>query len=153
LLERHVWHIVHAKSFNISRAQECANILCGKHDFVAFKGAFRGNERGKIQNTVCNVQSITVEHDNGNKLESSLPSCNTYKVTVTGDRFLYKMVRFLVGTIVQYGTDDERSLEEINHLFNDDLTPNPRLCAPSNGLVLDHVDFGNKWIFNWTIAE
>ena len=143
--------------FNISRARDCAFILSGTHDFVAFRGAFRGNERGKIQNTICNVQNITIENE-GEDFGQSFPSCSTYKVTITGDRFLYKMVRFLVGTIVQYGTNDEKSLQEVHHALSfgewrstNNSTSNVRLCAPANGLVLDHIDYGDKWRFTWMV--
>lgn len=149
-----------SKSFNVSRAQECASILCGKHDFIAFRGAFRGNERGKVQDTICTLNKITVaERDKEDLSKFYLPSCITYKVTVTGDRFLYKMVRFLVGTIIQYGLNEDRCLQDVQdalssgNLHNDgDSTSNPRLCAPSNGLVLDYIDYGDKWKFNWIIS-
>ena len=73
------------------RAKECASTLCGRHDFAAFRGAFRGNERGKVQdNTICNLQSIKIEIEKDDEFSQSMPSFNTYKITITGDRFLYK---------------------------------------------------------------
>jgi tRNA pseudouridine(38-40) synthase len=152
-----VWHVQNAKSFEISRAQECASILRGEHDFIAFRGAFRGNERGKIQNTICRLQEITItEEEDGDQF----PFCTTYKVTVTGDRFLYKMMRFIVGTLVEYGIKEKLSLQEVSNALStgewggvvDDAPSCPRTCAPANGLVLDNIDYGDKWDFDW-IAE
>ncbi len=139
-----------------------------------------------MQDTVCTIQNITIVEEGGDggdggvfgfgqpesepqsklKSKSSFPSCVTYKVIITGDRFLYKMVRFLVGTIVLYGTDDNRQLQElsdaltlgewkVNHQKNNNsnktVATNTRLCAPANGLVLDNIDYGDKWKFNWII--
>ena len=131
--------------------------MSGTHDFKAFRGAFRGNERGKVQDTICTIQHITIVEE-GEDFGQSFPSCSTYKVTITGDRFLYKMVRFLVGTIISYGTNDDRPLQEVVDALtlgewkvndNNDVSTYPRLCAPANGLVLDHIDYGNKWVFSW----
>ena len=158
LKNRNLWHVVNTKTFNITRARECCTILSGEHDFIGFRGAFRGNERGKVQDTVCNIHSITI--DLINNKEQILPSCDTYRITVSGNRFLYKMVRFLVGTIVQYGTKPDIPLRVIRQALkgneyhsvsttSDDPKSNTRFCAPPNGLILDKIDYGEGWSFDW----
>ena len=92
------------------------------------------------------------------------PALQTYTITVTGDRFLYKMVRFLVGSIVAVGMgrldlgDIEQALEtgawhgdngankDIDDGNEESRCKEPKRkefqCAPSRGLVLRHVDYG-----------
>jgi len=102
------------------------------------------------------------------------PACRTFCITVTGDRFLYKMVRFIVGAIVTFG------VEETGEILNDDtkdekdtdadhqlestntgedshrhLEESPRwhsqrrVCAPAHGLSLDDVRYAPDWQFLW----
>ena len=70
------------------------------------------------------------------------------------------MVRFLVGTIVQYGTNEDRSLQVVKDALSygawhcsDDDSSYPRLCAPANGLLLKHIDYGNEWKFDWIATD
>ena len=66
--------------------------VVGEQDFIAFRGAFRGNERGKVQNTICCISDLII-CDEGTEVVP-FPLCKTYYIEISGDRFLYKMVRF-----------------------------------------------------------
>eukprot|EP00957_Ditylum_brightwellii_P035139 2664644-Ditylum_brightwellii.AAC.1 len=45
---RHVWHVDgFGRDFDLDLSRKAANALVGEHDFVAFRGAFRGSERGR----------------------------------------------------------------------------------------------------------
>ncbi len=157
---RNVWHVPNTKSssFDLQYAIDCASILCGRHDFKPFRGAFRGNERGKVQDTICTVSSITIEEEAKNEYARNTvyasSCCRTYKVTIVGDRFLYKMVRFLVGFIVFYGTNSKTtSLQQVHDILSkgewDDV---PRICAPAYGLILEQIEYGNDLEFNWIVS-
>ena len=77
-------------------------------------------------------------------------SPQTFTVVITGDRFLYKMVRNIVGTIVAVGC---------GHLELEDVTialetgkwdrENRRICAPARGLTLTEVNYPPDIQFNW----
>ena len=99
------------------------------------------------------------------------PQLRTYTITVTGNRFLYKMVRFLVGSLVAVGmgqlnlADIEQALEtgcwneilggnEDDIVVDDDSNrESPKRkqfqCAPPHGLVLKHVDYGSDVSIDW----
>ncbi len=157
---RDTWHIPHCKSFDLDRARECAEILSGTHDFVAFRGAFRGSERGKVQDTVCTLYKISV-----NEILSDSVLCKTFVIDITGDRFLYKQVRFLVGTIVQYGKNRKINKNDVINILEskewhgsdnsgsnkEDVTVIPRCCAPAQGLCLKRVIFEDDCIFDWIV--
>lgn len=156
-LHRNVWHVPHCTEFDINRGKECAEILCGNHDFIAFRGAFRGNERGKQQDTHCTIFNISLlEEERDGK--DSLGLCKTYYIDITGDRFLYKQVRFMVGTIVQCAMKVVTK-EDLKEILNTKRwikntsygQPFPRFCAPAHGLCLSSVDFEKDWEFNWLV--
>ena len=88
--------------------------MIGTHNFAAFRGAFHGNDRQRIQtDTTCTISGITIEESSNSDgsspptfLSSSSSSSfmsQTYCVSITGDRFLYKMMRFLIGTMIECG--------------------------------------------------
>lgn len=173
---RHVWHIENVDDFDIKSARELAEILVGKHDFVAFRGAFRGSDRGRVQDTVCTLSDVIVELEGDDTIDSVEPlgmdgfevggrtdsarergfqPLKTFTVTISGDRFLYKMVRFLVGAIVSAGLGNV-SLSDVHRALDtgcwNDATADSkqqRVCAPSHGLVLTTVRYPDELNFQW----
>lgn len=130
--------------------------MCGTHDFSVFRGAFRGSERGKVQDSICTLFDVSVNEEEGNSDPCAL--CKTYCVEITGDRFLYKQVRFLVGTIVMYAKNESVDKNDIatmlttkKWLKGSDLKTFPRFCAPPHGLTLKTTDYAAEWKFDWII--
>jgi len=142
----HVWHI--GNNFDIERAKICANVLRGNHNFIAFRGAFRGSERGKLQDTYCNIMDICISEDYSTT--TSFTICKSYHIDIKGDRFLYKMVRFLVGCIVQYSTNDNMQIQNVIDALEKDEWKGHRMCAPAHGLCLMNVHFLSSIEFDWT---
>ena len=77
-----------------------AKYIVGEHDFKAFCAVGTG-----VKSTVRNVYSLDIERDNNDIIS----------ITITGNGFLYNMVRIIVGTLIQVGTGKISSdyLEEI----------------------------------------
>ncbi len=82
------WRVPHR--LNHSLMQEAAQLLVGKHDFAAFRAA--GDSR---EDTVRNLFRIEVRTDDRDDRVSD--------VVVEGDRFMYRMVRIIVGALVDIG--------------------------------------------------
>ena len=181
---RHVWHVdTYGKGFDIEMASQCAALFVGRHDFAAFRGAFRGSERKRVQSdTVCNLSRCSMEQEvedvvdclgdspladvfvGGNSdeaTENGLEPLSTYTVTVTGNRFLYKQVRFMVGSIVSVGLGNislgyVRSALESGRREEEEGSAVGKgkqkiLCAPSHGLCLTDVQFGHGIEFEWRV--
>jgi len=122
------WHL--PRQLDAVGLEQALEVLEGEHDFRAF-AAKRGNETGDT-NYVRRVSRCGLEvTDTG------------YRITYTGNGFLYKMARMLTGSAV-YVAQGRLSLEGLMGLLNQtpDL-PSGRApyCAPSGGLRLDHVDY------------
>ena len=105
-------------------------LFIGKHDFHAF-AAYRGNEQ---ENTdyVRTIRAADLD---------ALP--DGYRLTFSGDGFLYKMVRMLAGSAVKvaqgrFRLDDLAALLDQPHGLPHGKAP---LCAPADGLYLESVHY------------
>jgi tRNA pseudouridine38-40 synthase len=143
---RRVWHT--GDSLCLDKIREACTVLQGRHDFASFQGAARGSDdkrRRLDQNSVCHLSHVSITHT------SSWLQTNTYTVTVTGDRFLYKMVRFLVGALVAVGRD-QLTTEDIVHVLESGSRGNMTWeCAPSHGLMLHDVHYDDH--IDWLVAQ
>jgi tRNA pseudouridine38-40 synthase len=161
---RFVWHVGNA-DLDLKAMVTACQMLEGSHDFSAFQGAPRGPDdkrRRETQNTACTLSSMSFLEDDPPMRDDLYfvgvnPPIRNFKFTVTGDRFLYRMVRFLVGACVAVGnrkmevTDVQRALATGNWDIPDDKEGRRKQfeCAPAHGLVLRHVDYGDDISFHW----
>ena len=91
-LERNgVWHI--PQNLNLRRMRQAARFLMGKKDFRAFMAADPAARRaGKVKNTVRTLYRLDIKRRKDH-------IC----IEMEADGFLYKMVRNIVGTLVEIG--------------------------------------------------
>lgn len=103
---------------------EAAAPIEGEHSFLSFAKAGQP-ERGER----CNVSEATWS-----------ASALGVRLTITADRYLHHMVRYLVGTMVDVARA-RRPLEDMARLLEHegDLTTSPP--APPEGLFLSHVEY------------
>ncbi|PIS01924.1 MAG: tRNA pseudouridine(38-40) synthase TruA [Chlamydiae bacterium CG10_big_fil_rev_8_21_14_0_10_42_34] len=115
---RYFWHFYYPQ--DLERLRMAAKQLIGTHDFSAF--ANEEENRPKL-NPICTVESI--EFENG-------------LFTIQGDRFLYKMVRNIVGTLAYIGCGKlpKDSIKSILHLRD---RKKAGVTAPAHGLYLHQV--------------
>ena len=145
---RHTWHLEHASCefLQVDKARRaCQKVFVGKHDFSAFRGAPRGSDdkrRQETESTTCTLFRVDL-----NTSVTDFPGVTTYTITVTGDRFLYKMMRFLVGCIVAVGTE-RLTLEDVQQALSSGVWDKHFTCAPPHGLILKDVSFNVplEWI-------
>ena len=80
-------------------------------------------------------------------------SPQTFTVVVTGDRFMYKMVRNIVGTIVAVAcghnqlADIQKAIE--TGFWGNGPSGSRRICAPARGLELIEVTYPDDVHFEW----
>lgn len=115
------WHV--RARLDLGQAARAARIFTGRHDFAGF-AANRGHANEETIRTIRNVRAIkkgyllTIEFD--------------------GDGFLYRMVRLMVGTIVQHGSG-KVALSQIREQLRAPRVDRARLAAPAAGLLLVRV--------------
>ena len=128
LNDRYSVHIKHSVDFN--KLEYSAKIFEGEHDFKAYCAS-----GSQVKTTVRTIYAIKVEAS----------GCNI-AISVTGNGFLYNMVRTLVGTMIYYAS---------GRLTEDDIMKTITKCdrnfvgktMPAKGLTLESVEYEYK-LFN-----
>lgn len=122
------WHL--PRQFDPWQLEEALRLTLGRHDFEAFS-AKRGNETEATDHH----RTIT-----GARLD---PTDHGWRLTWSGDGFLYKMVRLLTGEVVRVAEGRLR-LDDFAALLDQPAgLPLGRsgFCAPADGLYLESVDY------------
>lgn len=131
---RYVWNVRH--HLNCQRMQQAADMMTGKHDFAMF-AANRGKQDYSTERCI-------------HRFEIKRYDKHTY-IIVIGDSFLYKMVRSLVGYLVQQpGRLDKWTPEALEHILNSPNRLPTVQTAPARGLFLDKVFFTTDAIYDYT---
>lgn len=107
---------------DLDRMRKACNKLTGKHDFMGFSALKKTKK-----STVRTIENITIEE------EGSL-----LHFTFVGDGFLHKMVRIMVGTLLEIGAGT-MELEVIDEVFANKVRKNAGETVPAQGLFLDEV--------------
>ena len=114
---------VHPETLDVDAMRGAAACFIGEHDFSAFCA-----NRNFKKSTLRRIDSFTIERA-GEEL----------RFTVTGNGFLYNMVRIMVGTLLEVGRQ-ERSADSIPLLFGEKREKAGPL-VPAQGLCLMEVDY------------
>ena len=117
------WHIARPLDFEVLKTS--AKRFVGTHDFAGF-AAHRGKHE---KSTIRTIYSVRVGH-NG--------PCMT--IDFDGDGFLYKMVRLIVGSLVQCALGKLCIEDMTARLASGQLGP-ARFAAPAEGLLLVRVRY------------
>jgi tRNA pseudouridine38-40 synthase len=114
-----------AKPLDLGALERSAGVLRGEHDFRAFAAVGEPKPHYRCRVTEARWQQLAP---------------GRLRFTVEADRFLYRMVRFLVGTMVQIGIGrlKEEEMARLLRLTHNQETPSP---APPEGLAFVAADY------------
>ena len=113
---------------DVSAMREGAKLLVGRHDFAAFRAT-----GSSAKTTVRTVFSVTVG-------STPVYGAELYEVRVTGNGFLYNMVRIIAGELYAVGCGRASCADIEQALKTGDRTLLFR-TMPAKGLTLEHVEF------------
>jgi tRNA pseudouridine38-40 synthase len=136
-LDRFAWRI--EQRLNHDDIQQEASDLVGIHDFAAFRGV--ADQR---TDTARNILHASWQRD--------VSEPRVWHVDITGDRFLYHMVRIIVGTLVDVGrgrTNRGAVRSALASLRRTDLG----MTAPAHGLELLHVELDGSGSDPWPLVD
>ncbi len=124
------WHLPWVSEEQITEMTNVLQEITGTHDFRSFS-ANRNDGKDADRNTTRTIFSTDLLKEKENQ----------YVIEVHGNGFLYKMVRFLVGTCTSH-LRKKITLEEIKELlegkYPEQKAPH---CAPPDGLSLWQVHY------------
>ena len=115
------WHVTGALDDRALRA--CIQLFAGTHDFSGF-AANRGHA---VTSTTRTIRRVRLQR-----------TAATTVIEFDGDGFLYKMVRLMVGAVVQCALG-KRNLDDVRERLLGRNAERARLVAPAQGLTLVRV--------------
>jgi len=115
-----------AKNIDFALMKKAASLFLGTHDFIAFRA--KGSSATTTTRTIseCSLKKVDL-----------FGSCG-YRLTITANGFLYKMVRIIAGTIIKAGTG-KITIDKIKELLNSKQEWEHKTTAPACGLYLYEV--------------
>lgn len=119
LQQRYAWHLAYA--LDIAKMRQASKLFIRHRDYAQFCSV--RDKDGSVK-----IKSITIQ---GTK--------NKTVITIQANRFLYKMVRRIVGALAEIGRG-HRNLDDIKNALAGQKH-NPLICAPANGLILVKVKY------------
>ena len=122
LKDRYALHIPY--KLNVENMQKAANMLIGEHDFKCFLAS-----NSDVKDTVRTIYRSQITF-NGDDIE----------YTVTGNGFLYNMVRIIVGTLLKVG-EGKMAPEELNEILSSGDRTKAGATVPARGLTLLSVEY------------
>ena len=109
---------------DIDKMRQAASYLVGEHDFVSFC-----NVRTDVENTVRTITALDI-----------LTNGNEITIRITGNGFLYNMVRIIVGTLVRVGRGFYEP-EKVKEILEAKDRKAAGVTAPAHGLVLVEIKY------------
>ncbi len=118
--KNYVWWIKDKLNFN--RMNEAAKLLEGMHDFSSFSDDDREEKSTKVL-----IENIQLKEDG-----------DLILIKIIGSHFLWKMVRRIVGVLVEIGRGKKSEKDLLFYLHNKTNEP-AKYTAPPSGLFLESV--------------
>ena len=112
------------RHLDVHAMREAAGYLVGEHDFKSFCSI-----HAQVETTVRRIYALTVD-----KKEDIIT------IRITGNGFLYNMVRIIVGTLIEVGKGERRPEEMTAILESRDRTK-AGATAAAQGLFLQEVEY------------
>jgi len=131
LLRKLVWHV--KPKLNLLAMRKAARHLIGKHDFSSFC-ASGGDDRDFIRI----IHSLGIKHSALGIWDNQ--KVKVIRIKVKGNGFLYKMVRNMVGTLVDVGLGKMKA-EDVRRILKAKDRRRAGRTAPARGLCLVKVNY------------
>ncbi|RYZ08484.1 MAG: tRNA pseudouridine(38-40) synthase TruA [Myxococcales bacterium] len=133
LVDRFAWRIPYR--LNQLHMREAAASIQGEHDFRAFRGSADAREE-------------TVRHIFRISLAPAAEDSRITELTVTGNKFLYNMIRIIAGTLVDIGRGFLPK-EAVVRALASGLRKDLGITAPPEGLVLRTIELAEPARDEW----
>ena len=109
---------------DIDKMRQAASYLVGEHDFVSFC-----NVRTDVENTVRTITALDI-----------ITNENEITIRITGNGFLYNMVRIIVGTLIRVGRGFYEP-EKVKEILEAKDRKAAGVTAPAHGLMLVEIKY------------
>lgn len=111
-------------TLDFDKMREAASYLVGEHDFASFC-----NVRTDVESTVRTITALDI-----------LTEGNRVTIRITGNGFLYNMVRIIVGTLIRVGRGFYEP-EKVKEILEAKDRKAAGVTAPAHGLMLMKIEY------------
>lgn len=118
----YVYH--YRQSLDIERMKEAAGLMVGTHDFESYSSSNKS-----VTDTIRTVTHVDLSTEEG-----------VLTMEVSGNGFLYNMVRIMVGTLIEVGSG-RMTLEQVAASLRDRNRQLAGPTAPASGLILYSIEY------------
>ena len=112
---------------DVETMKKGAAYLIGEHDFVSFC-----NIKTNVEDTVRTVYALDIMQEG-----------EDITLRITGNGFLYKMVRIIAGTLIRVGRGFYEP-ERVKEILDEKVRTAAGVTAPPNGLVLVEIGYDDS---------
>ncbi|MGX7265099.1 tRNA pseudouridine(38-40) synthase TruA [Enterococcus crotali] len=112
----------YSEELNVELMNEACRKLIGTHDFIGFSSLKKTKK-----STTRTIEEIAIQKEG-----------QLVHFTFVGDGFLHKMIRILMGTLLEIGSGTMQ-LEAIDEVFESKIRSEAGMTVPAQGLFLDEV--------------
>jgi tRNA pseudouridine38-40 synthase len=137
LVDQYAWRIPYRLNHSLMR--EAAAIIAGEHDFRAFRGA-------------ADARQETVRHIFRIELRTAANDSRISELVVTGNKFLYNMLRIIAGTLVDIGRG-HLPPDTFSRALSSGLRKDLGITAPAEGLLLEAIQLSDSGKDYWPAVE
>ncbi|MCR4650249.1 MAG: tRNA pseudouridine(38-40) synthase TruA [Lachnospiraceae bacterium] len=124
---RFAWHVPY--KLDVDKMNEAAKVLLGEHDFTSFCSV-----KGTALSNVRTITDISVIKEESRVIQDN----DRVVISVTGNGFLYNMVRIITGTLVEAGRG-KKTAADIKEILDNKDRRRGAMTAPPQGLVLARI--------------
>lgn len=117
---QYMYHV--KKPLDVEAMREACEHFIGTKDFISFRSS-----GSSTKTTIRTIKDLHIEKDD-----------DIIKIYVTGDGFLYNMVRIIVGTLIMVGRNSIKP-EEVKDIIEAKDRTKAGSCVPAQGLTLEKV--------------
>jgi len=120
--KRFVWWV--KDKLNVTKMKEASEVFYGMHDFKSY-----ADKNSEDKSTKCLIESLEVTD-----------STDKIYIRIKASHFLWKMVRRIVGTLVEVGRGNFTK-EDLEKFLNSYTEEPAKYTAPPSGLFLEKVNY------------
>lgn len=125
----------YSKFLDVEKMNQAIKKLEGKHDFKAFKSS--GSPK---KSTVREIYSAEVKKINLDPVDRNNKNMERIMIKITGNGFLYNMVRIIAGTVLEVG-EGKKEVSDIEKILNSKIREKAGRTLPAEGLFLYKVEY------------
>lgn len=129
------------EKLDVEKMKKAASYLIGQHDFIGFS-SLKKSKKSTVR-TIYDIKFDVLDNPSGSLSHLPLHKGSNgaeIRIYITGDGFLYNMVRIITGTLIEIGMG-KKTPDAVLKVLETKDREDAGFTAPSQGLMLYSVEY------------